>query len=825
MIKHLQAAETVRLESDGHIGISAEITLYYDRTKGEPRPGYFGTPIVVYVTGTAVARVGRESDGVILASMLERGYAVAVLDYLGSPLAVPPELDRSVQGLRNRLRRGEFLPGELFPQGEYIENFVVPAGYDLSLYHEFWAADRHGADGTLEKIVENWNNDFRGCRADRLIPWVYKNGQRKEVADDFDGNAPVWYDADGNEDPRGTFTKVRFTVARDVTDCVKPDGSPIELRQFMHIVYPVNPEKPVPVMCLTNSGEYMSAAPQTADRPHMNGFLFRGYAGVVYDHMYTPMVRADAYKYYDGEPRKGMNAVSGDRWTYSVHLYNGNKINTAAMRYLRYLALSQPDTYRFDTDAIGLYGNSKGGWMNFLGRKILRAPLIADPQNCADTAELEEKISRAVTAFPEQRQFPGHHSETRWDNGITGDYEKDGVTVHGGEPQPWLTFEGKELTAGVQFIYASNGGCEDEITDGHAPSFQAAHMFDEFHAAHGYTNTVVNLSRCHNIPLTYFEVPLPHTLVYGTDMQFGTDTYCALYDAAGYWLRHDPVRLLYTAPTAESEKVHPITVKFSGSVPQSQAAAMTVTDASGAAMDGTWSSLYGDTEWIFTPDEPLDAEVVYTVTVPASLSGDNGAPLGQTVRACFSGKNAAFCPKRTQSGETKTVFHRDFSKGIGSCTPGPYARIAPAKAPDGTDALQVILGDNTGRFHGSVFYVNPTTAVTVPHLLGERPLGTEDVGRRFTVKVTVFDTVSRTVRLMLNGCTSGKDNTLDYRRSIYQLPTRAGEWTEFSFDYQVYEPLFGEIGCQTKTLTISATPDGDRQSPMYIGAITAEEKI
>ena len=29
------------------------------------------------------------------------------------------------------------------------------------------------------------------------------------------------------EDPAGTYTKIRFTEAEDVTDCVKPDGSPI----------------------------------------------------------------------------------------------------------------------------------------------------------------------------------------------------------------------------------------------------------------------------------------------------------------------------------------------------------------------------------------------------------------------------------------------------------------------------------------------------------------------------------------------------------------------------------------------------------------------
>ena len=199
--------------------------------------------------------------------------------------------------------------------------------------------------------------------------------------------------------------------------------------------------------------------------------------------------------------------------------------------------------------------------------------------------------------------------------------------------------------------------------------------------------------------------------------------------------------------------------------------------------------------------------------------------MGQDVTASFTGKNAALSPKRTESGAVKEIFLENFGAGIGDCLAGRYADLSAAKAPDGTDALCVKIRDNTGTFNGSVFYLKLSTAVTIPNLLGTEPLSMQDVGRCFTVQVKLFDTTSRTVQLMLNGCTSGKENLLDYRRSIYDITTEAGAWTTFAFDYEVYEPLFGEIGRQTKTLTISVSPDGDRLSPLYIGEITVTEKL
>ena len=46
------------------------------------------------------------------------------------------------------------------------------------------------------------------------------------------------------------------------------------------------------------------------------------------------------------------------------------------MRYLRYLTLTEPETYSFDIESIGVFGNSKGGWFTFLGEEVLQSRIV-----------------------------------------------------------------------------------------------------------------------------------------------------------------------------------------------------------------------------------------------------------------------------------------------------------------------------------------------------------------------------------------------------------------------------------------------------------------
>ena len=332
---------TVNLAEDGYIGIPISYTVFYDTAHGGVTAGYDATPIIIYVVNTNTERVGTDSDVNIITSMLECGYVVMVVDYKNHIKSSSPAIEYSLQGFRARVKNCELFKSSTFSRGTYYNNYVVPAGYNISLGNVFWEMDKHSADGTLGKIVEIWNNDFKGAKANKLVKWVKADGTRKETAVASDGTSPKWYDAKGNANDNGEYTYVKWTVATDITDCVNPDGSPLDLDLTMYVIYPTSPAKEVPVMTLASSSENLESATSTADRPHFNGFLFNGYAGVVYDYLWVPMARTETFGYYDG---KSTGAVTGDPSGYSVYHYNDKLVATAIMRYIRYLSLSNGDT-------------------------------------------------------------------------------------------------------------------------------------------------------------------------------------------------------------------------------------------------------------------------------------------------------------------------------------------------------------------------------------------------------------------------------------------------------------------------------------------------
>ena len=477
--------DTVSLENDGTIGIPVDLSVYYSADE-KSSPGYNGTAVILYVINTMAERTGTDSDDEIIRSMLDRGYIVTVADYKNNALAVSPQLDKSVQAIRNNLSAGKYFTDmDLITSGIYRETFIVPSGYNISLNNIYWEFDKHAADGTFEKIVETWNTDFRAVKGETVIKWTNSEGSRKEVRDALDGTSPEWLDGAGKPDENGEYIKIKYTKANTVFDCVKKDGSPLDLNLYMHIIYPTHPRQKVPVMCLASSNEHLASGAATADRPQTAGFTLNGYAVVMYDYGYVPMARKDHYGYFDGSSSAGH--ISGDNLSYSLHFYNNINIDTAAMRYVRYLAMPDESRYDFDTEAVGVFGNSKGGWMTFLGEE--------DP-----------------TVFANNRYFKGHHGETRFEAGKTS---ADGY-LDGGEPQPWQTFDGKKIDSGADFVYASCGGNEMYISENHAPTFVSCHTKDNSY--YTTSNSFANLCRIYDIPSVYFEIDLGHTLAHNKDL-------------------------------------------------------------------------------------------------------------------------------------------------------------------------------------------------------------------------------------------------------------------------------------------------------------------
>ncbi|MCQ2399655.1 MAG: hypothetical protein MJ072_04025, partial [Clostridia bacterium] len=456
-----KVGETFNSDNDGYFGIPYSITTYYDVSKGKTVPGCYTDPDNRYTVNTALERIGTDSDVDIIRSMLERGYIVEVLDYKNNPRTVKNQLEASVQKIHPSVNAGKFLTDEnIFTTGTYYNTYFVPAGYDISIHNVFWSIDKHGADGTFEEIIHNWNTDFKtGSDKDTLVKWVRPDGTRKKVSTARDGSSPEWFNVDGTKSSSGQYTKVKYTVAEVITDCVNPDGSLIPLDLLIDVTYPTHTEKKVPVMLLDSCSQHLSSGNNTT---MYLGFLTCGYACANFDYGYIPMLFDISYGW------NSQSVVTGDGMGYTQQLFNDKRINTAAVRYMRYLAMSDSITYNFDIENVGMFGHSKGGWFRFLGEEIMQTNLV-DATKYTTTHDLEVALDNVINSFQSCRVFTGHHDETRYQNGKTASSTTDGFVIRGGELQPWLTCNGEEVLSGVQFVYASNGEQEEDMTEGHVP--------------------------------------------------------------------------------------------------------------------------------------------------------------------------------------------------------------------------------------------------------------------------------------------------------------------------------------------------------------------
>ena len=640
LAKHL--VSTYALRDDGYLGIPVDFTVYHD-TAFPIAPNANGTTLIMYVVNTRATRTGTDSDVSIIQSMLERGYIVAVADYHNHEKAVTPDLEWSVQHLNKLLMTGNFFTESAYKK-TFTEALVVPAGHNIERDRVFWEIDKHSVDGTLDKIVETWNLDFRGMKGNAyLIPW-HNNGVRKEAQKGLDGTDPVWYSEGEGErqisyggktyvpDPEnGIYLYVKHTKANEITDCIKPDGTPIDLNLYMHIIYPTNPENAVPVMTLAASSQNLAASAQAEDRPHLYGYGFDGYGVVIYDYGYVPMARLDHYSYFDGSSIDG-GAVTGDNYSYSIYTYNSGLIPTAAMRYIRQLGIAESETFKFN-GSIGVIGISKSSLVTHLADKELG--YVKSTADGYTEAELIQYADEYIASFGQYYYLYGHSGETRFDAGRTT-YTKNGATIDGGERQPWLTYNGSMLASNAQFVYSSCGGTTNSIDENFGPFMTTGHIGLE---SNGYSenNYIINRAKTFDLPFLGFELVIGHTLVGRESAELGIDPYVGFKDFAHYFLSDAAPTVIYATPLdgGEIAVTSSFTVKFAGIVSASEIAKATVTDENGNLVLGIWESAYGKTEWTFTPALPLAGATEYILTVPNTVKAENGKSLQKGFSASF----------------------------------------------------------------------------------------------------------------------------------------------------------------------------------------------
>ena len=913
----LNLGQTQTFPDDGVIGIPYEITVYYDHEgRGSAVPGYMtcgATPVILYVVNAGFERIGTHSDVDIINSMLERGYAVAVLDYKNNGKATGEALDFSAQGIRKLLSEGEYFTDKsIFPEGTYQDNIIVPAGYNVRLNDVFFELDKHGTDGTLEKIVNVWNNDFRMYKKDTVIKWVHSDGSRKATQNGFDGSSPVWYsDAEGKtvDAENGTYIKVNHTLAGEITDCVKADGTPLDLNLYVHVLYPTDPLNEVPVMTMLSSAGYLMTGSNNVERPQMQGFLFRGYAGILYDYAWIPMGRNDHYGYFDGS--SGAKSVTGDNQSYATYTFNAAQSSTAALRYARYLALTEPETYKFDVEKFGNFGISKAASNTHLGAEILSQLLTGSSK-----AETDQLVNDKINSFFQQLYLPGHHGETRYDNGKTESYSKDGYVIDGGELQPWASYNNTEICSGAQMVYSSCGAALDYVTEGFAPQFITVNINDTYNHGYNMQNILTNLCRVHDIPALWYEAEIAHTFAHGVDFKYGVNIYEAFMLFADYYLKDSSVRVTYTDPVNGSviSAGGKLTVKFIGEVRAEEIVKVTVKDGSGKAVNGRWESAFGDTEWTFTPAD-MQGGKTYTLTVPTDMVGANGKAVEEAYTASFytlpevstsfdmggasvtadtdgvflsckapaltdgnnvlklrlnvenaavnklsvykassatdksgaligtvsvsgtgiyeldvtdhvmsaeTGSDVFFFVKTAKSEGNEQTFSEEFASGTGKFSKGDYSEYSNVVF-DGEDALKIVRVTNEGKFGGEHYYYSTSTVFSGNKLIKDgQKLTKDDMGRTFLIKIRIYDTVSRSMRFQLNHLTDKNTGVFDYDRCYHIYWTKAGEWTEFTIPYTVYEAEYGVID-QVKKLTVQANATGDTEMPFYVDSVTVCE--
>ena len=640
--------ETHSLSTDGYLGIPVDLTVYYDYASyGKANPTTGGTTLIMYVVNTLTTRAGTDTDVSIIKSMIERGYIVVVTDYHNHKKTTPDDIEWSVNTLAQSVRAGKNFTHSSLPVGAYAETFVVPAGCDLSRDNVYWEIDKHSVDGTLEQIVKVWNADFRAYKGDVVIPWVYENGTRKPTQPSHElkneaSTDPVWYSVGTGagaityngvsyvpDQENGTYVQVKHTKAVTVGDCVKPDGTPIDLNVYLHVVYPTNPEKSVPVMTLASSAEDLTSGAMTAGRPHLYGFAFEGYAVAMYDYVYVPMARDDHYGYFDGS--SSTKSVTGDMMTYSLYTYNMALAPTAALRYIRYLAASDGATFNFNGE-IGVIGNSKASNITQLADLDLQhIKTVADGFT---EQQLLEYAQAYICSFPEHYYISGHHGETRYDVGYYT-YVDHGLTVDGSELQPWLTYGGSMLNSGADFVYCSCGAITTFIDENYGPMYTCGHIDAETNG-YGTNNQFINYARYYDLPLVWFEVSLGHTFVARENNEHDVDPYVALKDYANYVLNGEAPKVSYVTPLSgfEVSATPSFTIKFTGIVSSAEAQKIHLLAPDGTKIFGTYESAYGRTEWTFTPDV-LAAGTKYTLVVPADLVAENGQALGTAYTATY----------------------------------------------------------------------------------------------------------------------------------------------------------------------------------------------
>ena len=259
-------------------------------------------PVVFYLKNLPAERIGEFSDSHIKAELDREGFLVIDVDCSSFP-RTSPHLEEMLMQFHIK---AEALLQRYNTEGCQIDMtavYYVPEGYMIARQVPVWNILEHGAEGSVEWVMETWNNHI-----------VKRYG---------------------------------MPPAESPEQMTNPDGSPIDWNLYLDVIYPSgNALSKVPLLLNFGSASPMMSSFKPfgkLERLYRNifplGFLTTGYAFALADHCYNPLARTESWKHFK---------------QYTLDDFNAHASTTAFIRYLR----ANAKEYNLD-GKIGVMGISK----------------------------------------------------------------------------------------------------------------------------------------------------------------------------------------------------------------------------------------------------------------------------------------------------------------------------------------------------------------------------------------------------------------------------------------------------------------------------------
>ena len=552
--------------NDGTIGIPVGICTYAKEAKSDSSSTT--TEVIFYVMNynEKGENNSNEADLPIIYDLVDSGNLVVTLDYFGNEKACYPALTNSV----HQIRIGSLtniLSG--YSYNEKIKR-VLPSGYRATGNILFYDLTENAPKGVKESTVFSaWNSAG--------FETLYNS--KKEV----NPSMPAYQEFDSYD------------------DLYKPDGSPIDSRMWLDVIYPSRPiTNDTPVICWASNAETKTLFQANPKRPFDAESAFRGYAFAIYDHSYYPMARNDHYAYFN---------------PYGMQYQVGIHTHTAAIRCIRYYSY----LYGYGTDNYGGFGHSKSALI-------------------ASLANPHPEI------LPEQSTFT---KEYTW-NGNT--YEAYYYRNEEYGDQPFLAYKDSDETipSNIQFCYSSMGLGVELHAKNHnastAPMFTASGISDQHEQWEFWAEQLntFNQSGSNYAGLSFLDKG--HEYVYGTNALYSFDELVLAFDYIDYFLKDDiapRVGYFTTDGLADVTTDSGVSVQFTGSISEATIYnGVTLTDTTdGNDIPFKATATGNGSKWTFYAKDGFVEGHSYIINIGDTVSGANGMAIQAAESAEFTCTN------------------------------------------------------------------------------------------------------------------------------------------------------------------------------------------